>query len=312
MTIPFSKVAIYMAGFWLRKLDWDVLLLCSFWMLTTSVLLADNKQATTSIPIKIIGHVIFVKASVNDRGPFTFIIDTGATETVITPQSAKRAGITAIGTGNKKKGTAKSISVGNFMVRDLPVIIFDPPQALSLRLDKGVDYSGILGYTFLSHFITTINYRELTINFLPPQAVASDENTLLPAGIKVPLELKERIIFVKGKINDAGPYRFIVDTGSAEVLLLPDVAKALKLDIKPMPGYENVWFTHLRTLSIENAQASNVPTVIRPIPEDRYTKYAYAGIIGTPFLTNFIVSVDYKDAVLILTPYNEEERKTDR
>lgn len=275
-------------------------------MLAASISLSNDEEAS-DIPIEIIGRVIFVKTSVNNKGAFPFIMDTGATETVVTPVTAKCAGISAIGVGNKKKGTAKSIAVDNFIVRDLQVLVFDPPQALSLRLDKGVNYGGILGYTFLRHFITTINYRNLTVNFKPVQSGLNKENTL-PIEIKIPFELKERFIFVKGKINDSGPYTFIVDTGSSEVLLLPDVAKALKLGIKPMVGYENVWFTHLHSLSIGDAQAFNVPTVISQIPEERYMNYAYAGIIGTPFLSNFTVSVNYKDSILILVPYDTDEK----
>lgn len=304
-----QKLKIFLVDTFLKSSELNLFLLSSIWMLTTSTILANDEELSGS-PIEIVGRVIFVKTSVNNNGPFPFIIDTGATETIVTPVTAKRAGITTIGVGNKKKGTAKSIAVDNFIVRDLQVLVFDPPQALSLRLDKGMNYGGILGYTFLRHFIVTINYRKLTVNFRPVQSEFND-NTL-PAKIKVPFELKERLIFVKGKINSSSPYTFIVDTGSSEVLLFPDVAKALKLDTNPMAGYENVWFTHLRSLSIGDAQAFNVPTVIRPIPEDRYMKYAYAGIIGTPFLSNFTVSINYKDSILILVPYNADEKKTEK
>jgi hypothetical protein len=45
------------------------------------------------IPVKIEGKVVFVSAKVNGEGPFTFVLDTGAMISVLTPAAAKKAGL---------------------------------------------------------------------------------------------------------------------------------------------------------------------------------------------------------------------------
>ena len=81
-------------------------------------------------PVEIAGQVILVRTTVNGQGPFSFILDSGATETVVTPPAARRAGIAVGG------GLAGMVAVGETAVTNLPVLVMDPPQALSLRLDN--------------------------------------------------------------------------------------------------------------------------------------------------------------------------------
>src|SRR2546422_1684859 len=121
------------------------------------------------IPFELEGRVIFVKGTINDRGPYTLILDTGATETILTPPTARALGIKAVPAGGHQAiAVAQSIAVGGVSVRNFPVFVFDPPEALSLRLDHGMNYHGILGHSFLSQFVVTIDYRHKTVRLTKP------------------------------------------------------------------------------------------------------------------------------------------------
>jgi aspartyl protease family protein len=76
--------------------------------------------------------------------PVRFIVDTGATDTVLSPADAHRAGLdspsldfshlaeTANGTGRGARAVAASVSAGGIEFRDMPVVINAAPMSTSL------------------------------------------------------------------------------------------------------------------------------------------------------------------------------------
>ncbi len=244
-------------------------------------------------------RVLFVSGRVNGRGPFTFIVDTGATETVITPRTARELGVrTSPVSPRQKTGVVRSISVGGATLRDFRVFVFDPPQAVQLRLDKGINYHGILGYTFLSYFITTIDYRAARMTLVPVHSRGKDDLVSAKATARVPFELVDRLIHVKAGVNGAATLPFLVDTGSAEVLLMPRVAAKIGVRGTALPKHPGARLARLDRVAVGGAQVQNVPAVVHALPHD--TRPTYAGILGTPFLSQFTVTFNYRDRVLLL------------
>lgn len=76
--------------------------------------------------------------------PVRFIVDTGATDTVLSPADARRAGLdspsldfshlaeTANGIGRGARAVAASVSAGGIEFRDMPVVINEAPMSSSL------------------------------------------------------------------------------------------------------------------------------------------------------------------------------------
>ena len=186
--------------------------------------------------------------------------------------------------------------------RDVAVYIFDPPQAIPLRLDKGVNYGGILGYTFLSRYLTTIDYQKLRVRFDPLPAIGAGGAGPGTGGVhRVAFEVREGLIHAKGSINGSGPLRLVIDTGSAEVLVLPRVADALRLVANDMPNYPGVKLAHLSSVVLGDAQVTNVPAIVHSLEREPAFGLTYDGIVGYPFLSNFLVAINYRDRVLTLT-----------
>jgi hypothetical protein len=274
---------------------------------------AGTAQAINSdeIPAQLAGRVVFVPVRLNGRGPFQFIVDTGATETIVTPATAKAAGIaTQPYPGLQKKGVVGSLVTGSASVTNLSVFLFDPPQALSLRLDEGINYGGILGYTFLNRFVTTIDYTRRVVRFRPPAAVT--EPQAATGGFTVPFRLVERLIHVSGKVNKAGPVTFLLDTGSAEVLLVPPVAEQLKLKSTPLPSYPGARLATLDQISIGDATVSQVSAIINRQPGERITGATYDGIVGYPFLSSFVVTIRYDKPSIHFAPASQEANSPGR
>jgi hypothetical protein len=133
-----------------------------------------------TVPFDLKAGIIFVKGSINDTSDLTFIVDTGASVTVVKPATAEKLGLTKkgersggiLGTPNFK--VAAAIGAGKAVVKDLPVAVMGVPQAdLPLSM-QGITYDGILGYNYISQFVATFDYKAKTIKLAPNDYVPED------------------------------------------------------------------------------------------------------------------------------------------
>ncbi len=109
-----------------------------------------------SIPLKKKGMTAVVQATINEATQADFIVDTGASYTVISSAIAERANIdmekrypkirlqTANGVIDAPLVTLESVEISGMRVADLAVAVHDFSQ------DKSI--GGLLGLNFLSHF----------------------------------------------------------------------------------------------------------------------------------------------------------------
>lgn len=118
----------------------------------------------TSIPIQRKGQVAVVRATLNSKATASFVVDTGASYTMISRATAKELEIdpeeknlptipfqTVNGVVSAPVVTLDSIDVGGIQIKDLPAAIYDAFP------DSGV--SGLLGLNFLSHFRMDIDSK---------------------------------------------------------------------------------------------------------------------------------------------------------
>ena len=109
-----------------------------------------------SVPIERHGQVVVIQATLNNKRSAKFVVDTGASYTLISNALARELSIdvgaktktlpfqTANGLINAPVTSLGSIAVGGMEVRELPIAVHDAipdPQV-----------AGLLGLNFLSHF----------------------------------------------------------------------------------------------------------------------------------------------------------------
>jgi hypothetical protein len=108
--------------------------------------------------------VVVGEASVNGAGPFRFLVDTAAADTIASSKIAERARITAgaptrlYGAGGNIPGalsTNDRICVGKRCQSQMPVKIAELPQSIDLL---GISIDGVLGVGFLAGGKLTIDY----------------------------------------------------------------------------------------------------------------------------------------------------------
>ena len=120
--------------------------------------------------------LIVVNGFVNDKGPIDFIVDTGASLTMLSREMAKRAGIRLDGKKAKAAGpdgaqtvtlvTVGLLTIGDIQVRNLKMAVMDFGLLNHYAQTKA---EGILGFNFLKRFHTQINYASRQICFSPAQ-----------------------------------------------------------------------------------------------------------------------------------------------
>jgi len=124
--------------------------------------LATTTRTTTgeaTVNLETSRGVWITQVVLNGGAPARFLVDTGASVTLVSPALAKRVGIEAMagaagtalqtvaGQTSGATGTIRSVQVGAIEARDVPVVIHEP----------GLDVDGILGNSFLGRFVVTFD-----------------------------------------------------------------------------------------------------------------------------------------------------------
>lgn len=169
---------------------------------TTKIHRTAGKEVST-VPFKPINHRPFIEVEVNGKGPLRFVIDTGASLTVISDKAAERLGIRPVARGGNARaiggsgsfpivyGLLDSLTIGEARIDLVPVYIRTVYSSPDLPESDRAD--GYLGLSVLSNFAVTLDYqtRQLTldrspISDLPPASTGEPSN--VPAEIADPFQ----------------------------------------------------------------------------------------------------------------------------
>lgn len=145
---------------------------------TTKINRPAGKELVT-IPFELINNRPFVKVMVNGKGPFRFVIDTGASMSVLSDKTAALLGVKPVAKGGNARaiggsgsfpimyGVLDSISIGESKIDTVPIYIRTVFSAEDSPEKEHSD--GYLGLSVLSHFAVTIDYqtREMQLDRTP-------------------------------------------------------------------------------------------------------------------------------------------------
>src|SRR5712692_649127 len=251
--------------------------------------------------------LILLPVHVNGRGPFDFILDTGAGTSLLSSELAKQLEAKVIGSKEGQSAGGKvsvslakvdSIAVGETKLHDVDVGIVDLAQ---IGKTIGAKIDGDLGYNFLKHFRVTIDYRDCEIRFDDPKRVESFGRS---AKTEAPIRLAspaKPLILVDVHANGRGPFQFAIDTGTSTGAISPEFAKQLGVQSSPAgpvtSGGAHVGVTagKMQSFQIGGAKIDNMAVVVA----DFFAMLSDAigakldGIIGYNFLRNYKVVIDY-------------------
>lgn len=186
---------------------------------------SQDSSTNTHLRVRVIaGYLMVVSVSINDRGPFDFLIDTGTNTTLIDPQLATELGL-------QPKDSLKLASLAS--ATDVPRYYFQTfrvgpasvsnQEALAVPLPQltALDHKlrGVLGMNFLLQFSFRLDYEHRTLELYP-----FPESAQVPAGLRVPVEINESRLLIKvgSDASPSGSWKLALDSGIAQFLVFQD------------------------------------------------------------------------------------------
>lgn len=178
--------------------------------------------ATTTLPVRTLrGYLMIVSVSVNDRGPFDFLVDTGTNTTLIDLELAAELGLkpkdslqlaSLASVTNVPRYYFQTFRVGPASISNLEALAV--PLTQLNALDR--DIRGILGMNFLLHFSFRLDFEHSAL-----ELYSSPEAARAPAGLRVPVEINESrlLIQVASSASPRGSWKLALDSGISQFLV---------------------------------------------------------------------------------------------
>jgi predicted aspartyl protease len=259
--------------------------------------------------------LILLPVRLSGKGPFDFILDTGAGATILAPEIARtlkikstgsKEGRTAAGAVKVELGRVDSVSVGSATVTDLAVAITDLSH---IGRTIGAKIDGDLGYNFFKHFRLSIDYRSKRATIVRPAPRADARKPKARAEVKLRLASPTKpLILVDTLVNGRGPFQFAIDTGTSTTAISPELALEFGLSVAPIPPVTtgsssiNVSAGQVDSLAIDGVSIPNVAVIVGDFLAmlSQVLGVKLDGIIGYNFLKEFKVVLDYPGGILRL------------
>jgi Aspartyl protease len=200
---------------------------------------------------------IVVPVMLNEQGPFYFMLDTGATHTVITQQALAQLGLQA---DERWPVLLRGVS----SVKRVPTVVVDSLQAGSLQFNQlrmpvlsgliveGLD--GILGIDSLGDNRISADFQNDSVRITDANGVLADKGYSVVAFHRI----ERPLIMINARVGRV-PARAIIDTGGAHTLGNAALLKALQ---RQSGGK----LAGARQGEVTDATNTTQPTLLAPVP----------------------------------------------
>ena len=193
------------------------------------------------LPAQRLGTYLVIEGKWDRSGPWRFLIDTGANTTLVTPEFAKRYGVSpapelaaapinVLSADGRAVAlpptTIRRIELGDARFENISARIYDC-AALSAHL--GVKIDGILGFPLFRETLLTLDYPRDRVVLAPNTA-----NTLIP-GAAVPFNNANKTPLITVRLDDR-KFIALLDSGSDAALSLNPIGLLPSFTFGPREG----------------------------------------------------------------------------
>jgi hypothetical protein len=307
---------------------WLMLLNCLIpSVLAQSFDISGHKRKIT-IPFRLVRNLVVIKLKINDKGPYNFIMDTGAGLMIITDPAL----IDSVDTPGKHtlklsgcatKGDDYEAYITSVLKVDIPGLTSYNVSAAILKKDHfglsnfvGMPIQGLLGYDFFSNLAVKVNFSDSTITVYRPK-----DERLFNKGEKIPITIENHKPFLEANVHlpdgSIKQSKLVVDLGAGHPLSLENMTESNELPKKCIAanlgmgfnGPINGFISRINEIDIGKY---NIKNLISSFPEDDSLKNLLNakrdGNLGIGLLKRFVVVFDYPANAIYLKPgpdYNE-------
>lgn len=281
---------------------------------TAAIDLAGGKPAT--IPFTLIDNRIFVPVTINGRGPFQFIFDTGGAN-ILDPAVAKELGLKldpdgeAWGAGaNRQQAWRTDVSSADLFgvtIRDHEF------RVVSLEaIRKAIGFrrlDGLVGRELFERFVVEIDYAGQTLTFSEPKTWTPPRTLGKPSTLGFYEDIPTLPAVVDGLQGN-----FIIDTGDRSSLTLfgpfvdrHDLRARRAKKVQAVTGWGvggpiPADVVRAQTFAFAGYDLTGIVTRMPLLKTGGFASAHVAGSIGTGVLKRFRATFDYARKHLYLTP----------
>ncbi len=273
----------------------------------------EGGAASTTVPFRLLNNHIYVQASVNGKGPYTFLVDTGG-HTLLSPRLVSAVGLKPVGTLTTS-GVGETTSTGRFVeIGEIALGAVRLRRQVGVSTEiydrsiEGIPVDGMVGFELFRRLAVQIDYGRQTMTLTDPARFDGRGS-----GTKVPFVFYDHLPMVAGSI-DGAPARLDIDTGSrSEFDITSPFIRAHQLRSKFPKGVSAVtgwgvggparaYVVRLPTLTLGGVRVDNVVTGLSESRHGSMSDPNVEGNVGSGLLKRFVVTFDYAHQTLWLKP----------
>jgi hypothetical protein len=262
------------------------------------------------VPFQFIEKLIYLPVTLNGKER-SWILDCGAGKSVVDLGYARELGLELSGelTG-QGAGSTVGYSFASLPGFSLPGIEFGPQTVVAIDISPlvrrlaGTDVAGVLGYDFLSRFVTRIDYARKTVSFYLP-----DSFRYSGGGRELPAPLKDNVPTVPAMVDGKYGGQWRLDIGAASTSFHYPFAQQNGLLDRPgvvtmAAGAGGMFRTRLVRFDSAGLAGFTIRHPIVAIPLDAgagaLASSELVGNIGNDILRRFVLYLDYaKQRVIV-------------
>lgn len=285
---------------------------------------ASMPSAATVIPFELVDNHVALDVTIDGKGPFRFIFDTGGSN-IVDADVAKQLRLTSAGraqgggvgaaTEALRFATVDTLGVGEATLRNQVFAVVPVHAGFGMSSGKPVD--GLVGFEVLARFLTTFDYGKNQVVLRTPVTVPMTYSFLpapmpSPAPVTVPFTFNGQHPMIDCTI--AGfPTSCVLDTGSRLALTVLSPFLAAHPSIAPANatavgangfGIGGASLGRLGRTTLQFA-GYTVPDIVADLSVQTRGSFAdsfYGGNVGAGVLKRFAVTFDYANQTVAFVP----------
>jgi predicted aspartyl protease len=224
--------------------------------------------------------------------PFVMMLDTGASQSILTPLMARKLGVTV--RRQKSSPYRRATRLG----RDLQFWI--DTQSSDTGSKTGWEY-GLLGGDFLDHFVVEIDFPRRRVRFLDPKKYQVPEGVDAPDERVLPVKIVGSRVAVPIELGGA-TLQLALDTGAPDTMILSGpAARKAGIDVDSLPDFGTagsvlgpVEQRIYEATDLRLAGFSFAPIPVIVAPKGWYNQgLGNDSLLGYDVLAQFVVRIDY-------------------
>lgn len=299
-----------------------ILLCCSYLAANAQYFDIEGSRKHVNIPFRMIRDMVVIRLTINDKGPYNFILDTGVGLMLITDPklvdsinvlNKRTLKISSLGDGDDFEAYATSalnIGIPGLVSYDVAAAILKKDH-FGLSNYAGIPIHGLLGYEFFNNLAVKIDFADSIITVWRPKDIR-----LFKKGSKVPISIENRKPFVQAKVTftngNKTNNKLVIDIGAGHPLSLENIIEKHGLPEKFISANLGVGLTgpiegFLSRVKEVDLGKYKLKNVITSFPENNGNTPLLQrdGNLGIGILKRFTLIFDYPDSVLYIKPSSD-------